>query len=360
MEHVKFSRKLLLCLLAGLIVAAVLRRVMARYLVPLVPISATWIISFSCLLFCLVYMFIWQGQEKKGKLTSPAVLSFFQTLIAYTLAFDLSLFGWQKIFHLQMNVPLGILDLPFNSLDGETLTWAYFRRSYPFTVTIAISQMASSYLLLWSRTRLPGLICMVPILLNIILIDYFYHLPTGVLIHAIILMAGVIYLMMQYRAHLVNFFFRTLPAAFPGRVLKRRSSYFLRSAVILAPLVLMATYNYPDKHPQFTGKYRVDHLLINGQPVAAHSTRDSVLTIVYMDWQDDFVLEFNHHNNRYIGTYKYNPATDSLQVQWRYPTAFSTPFSGRIKKTDTRGNYLFVGKLGTDILEMQLKKLPEP
>jgi len=360
MEHVKFSRKLLVCLLAGLIVAAVLRRVMARYLVPLVPLSATWVISSFFLLFCLVYMFIWQGREKKGKLNSPAILLFFQTLIAYALAFDLSLFGWQKIFHLQMNVPLGILDLPFNSLDGETLTWAYFRRSYPFTVTIAISQMASSYLLLWPRTRLPGLICMVPILLNIILIDYFYHLPTGVLLHALILMAGVIYLMMQYRTLLVSFFFRTLPGALPGQMLNNRTKYLLQAVVILTPLLLMATYNYPDKHPQFTGKYQVNHLLINGQPVAAHSTKDSVLTTVYMDWQDDFVLEFNHYNNRYIGTYTYDPATDSLRVQWRYPTAFSTPFSGSLKKGDKKGNYQFAGSLGTDILEMELQKLPEP
>ncbi|SHN33943.1 hypothetical protein [Chitinophaga sp. CF418] len=360
MEHVRFSRKLFVCLLAGLIVAAVFRRVMARYLLTLIPIKTVWTLSWSCLLIFVAYTFVWQQQEKVGKGNSVARLIFFQTLIAYTLAFDLASFGWQKIFHLQMVVPLGILDLPFNSLDGETLTWAYFRRSYPFTVSIAISQMASAYLLLWPRTRLLGLICMVPILLNIILIDVFYHLPTGVLLHAIILMAGVIYLMMQYRTHLVKFFFHALPAAITSTALNNRTIHILRSTVILLPLILLATYTYPDKHPQFTGKYRVNHLMINGRPIAAHSTKDSVLTTVYMDWLDDFVLEFNHYNNRYIGTYQYDPGTDSLRVQWRYPVGFNTRFSGSLKKADKKGDYLFAGQLGTNILEMKLEKLPEP
>jgi hypothetical protein len=360
MEHVRFSRKLFVCLLAGLIVGAVLRRIMARYFVTLLSPITIWGLFLLCLLIYLGYAFVWQWKEKKGRGNSPARLIFFQSIIAYTLAFDLASFGWQKIFHLQMVVPLGVLDLPFNSLDGETLTWAYFRRSYPFTVTIAISQMVSAYLLLWPRTRLLGLICMIPILLNIILIDFFYHLPVGVLLHAIILMAGVIYLLMQYHTSLVNFFFRTLPAAITTATINRRTRYILRTAVILTPLVLLLTYTYPDKHPQFTGKYVVSHLMVNARSIVVHSTKDSVLTTVYMDWQDDFVLEFNNYNNRYIGTYSYDPATDSLHVQWRYPAAFNMPFSGSLKKAAKKGDYSFVGQMGADLIEMRLERLPEP
>ncbi|MRG48995.1 hypothetical protein GFS24_28055 [Chitinophaga sp. SYP-B3965] len=86
-----------------------------------------WGISSLCLLVCLGYAFVWRKRNS---------LVFFQSLIAYALAFDLASFGWQKICHLQMVVPLGVLDLPFNSLDGETLTWAYFRRSYPYMVPL--------------------------------------------------------------------------------------------------------------------------------------------------------------------------------------------------------------------------------
>ncbi|MCF6404858.1 hypothetical protein L3C95_18305 [Chitinophaga filiformis] len=360
MEHLSFSRKLIVCLLTGLIFAAVLRRILARYLVPLISLQAAWAISLSCLLAWLVYAFVWQRQEKIGKANSPARLILFQSIIACSLALDLASFGWQKVFHLQMVVPLGELDLPFNSLDGETLTWAYFRRSYPFTVSIAVAQIASAYLLLWSRTRLLGLICMVPILLNIILIDFFYHLPVGVLVHAIILMAGVIYLLLQYQAHLVHFFFHTLPATGTTTTHRKRHTHTLRAFVILLPLVLLATFNYPDKHPQFTGKYSVSGLTVNGRPLKAKSPKDSVLTTLYMDLQDDFALEFNNYNSRYIGTYKYDPTTDSFQVQWRYPAAFKTPFLGILKKADKEGNYSFVGQMGTDMLQMKLEKVPEP
>lgn len=359
MEHLGFARKFFVCLLAGLLTAAILRRVLALYFAAVLPRAAIWAISLSCLLACLGYAFAWQRQKKTGKGNTPSTFAFFQCLIVYTLAFDLASFGWQKICHLQMVVPLGVLDLPFNRLDGETLTWAYFRRSYPFTVAIAASQMASAYLLLWKRTRLLGLICMVPILLNIILIDTFYHLPIGVLVHAIILMAVVIYLLMQFRSRLVDVLFRMPPAGLTGPA-NGRTGHILRAVVILVPLIFLATYAFPDKHPRFTGKYRVGRLMVNGIPVEARSTKDSVLTTVYMDWQDDLVLEFNNHLNRYFGTYQYDPETDSLHAHWRYPPAFKMPFSGSFKKDGTQENYIFKGQLGDDNLEMKLERVPEP
>jgi hypothetical protein len=86
---------------------------------------------------------------------------------------------------------------------------------------------------------------------------------------------------------------------------------------------------------------------------------DSLLTTVYMDWQDDFVLEFNHYNNRYIGTYHFDERSGHIQVQWRYPACFKTPFRGTLERAGNK-NFRFTGVLGTDSLQMQLLFVPEP
>jgi hypothetical protein len=318
-----------------------------------------WAIALLLFFGCLEYAFHWRRRERKGKGNSAVTLSFFHGLLLYLLAFDFAAFGWHKIFHLQMAVPLGMLDLPFNSLDSETLTWACFRRSYPFTVAIALTQMSGAWMLLFSRTRLLGLIIMIPVLVNILLIDIFYQLHPGVIVHALILFTCVVYLLMQSYTSLVNYFFKTVHLPVLPDTTKN-TKLWLRIVVVLLPLIVLATYRFPDWHPRFTGKYQVTDLRVNGIPVSAQSVKDSVLTAVYMDWQDDLVLEFNHYKSRYIGTYHFNRNTDSIYADWRFPRNFKAKFSGTFRSAGKPGSYQFSGMLQEDHIEMRMDRVPEP
>lgn len=358
MQKLAFSKKFTVCFMAGLVGAAVFRRMAARYLRDWMPIKVVWILALLFLIACIIYVFIWHYRKsRQGNDNPDSTMAFFQGVIMYALAFDLIVFGLQKIYHLQMIVPLGVYDLPFSSLNGEMLTWAYFGRSYPYTVAIGISQIVSSYLLLFRKTRLLALILLIPILGNIIMIDVFYRLPVGVLIHAVILLSGVIYLLLQARGDLIAFFFKTGHLELPV-TLMRGTRNMLRLSVLVIPFVLQVTYNYPDKNPQLTGKYNVRNLKVNNKAMEAHSVRDSVLTMVYMDLENDIVLEFNNFNSRYIGTYSYFPGNDSITVTWRYPQAYNKTFSGTLRAVNERGSFLFKGQLGGEPLEMELVKAP--
>lgn len=351
MKKLKFGPIVMASAIAGLMATLVVYRMLARYAGNYLPPYAIWGISFLMLPGSLIAGCI-------GYFRSPdRTRACFNAMILYLLAFDLYSFGWQKICKLQMAVVLGMLDMPFNSLDGETLTWAYFRRSYPFTVAIAIAQISGSVLLLFRRTRLLGLIVIFPIMVNIILIDIFYHLHTWVLIHALVLTSGLLFLLVQYLPGLISFFFRS-PDTLPLNAGKRLQ-WLLGALVVTIPLLLLATYRYPDLHPELTGKYKVEQLRINGEPMQVKRQTDSLLTNVYMDWQDDFVLEFNHYNNRYIGTYHFDERSGHIQVQWRYPAGFKTQFEGTLERAGNK-NFRFTGVLGTDSLQMQLLFVPEP
>lgn len=324
----------------------VLYRVLARYAGGWIPVMAIYGLALLILPAVVLYGCVAYYRKKDA-------LRVFNTALICLIAFDLYSFGWQKIGGLQMVVPLGMLDLPFNQLDGETLTWAYFRRSYPFTVTIALTQISGSLMLLFRRTRLSGLVVLTPVLVNIILIDFFYHLHTWVLIHALVLMSAVSYLLYQYRQDLVDIFLRIAPDTIPWRI-----GWPGKLAVICIPAILLATYHFPDEHPAFTGKYRVDGLRVNGIPQKVTSTTDSILTTVYMDLNDEWVMDFNHYNNRHIGTYDYKDG--SIKVQWRYPAEFDLQMEGTFAPAPEQNGFRFNGVLGKDSLQMLLIRVPEP
>ena len=312
--------KLLVCGLAGLLAGATLLRV-GRWWAGRGWVTPPGVLPLALLALAGALAYgLWWARHPRPRPADAGALAFWQTVIRFDVALDLALFGWQKLFHLQFFIPLGMLDLPFSSFSGENLTWAFFGHSYPYQLTIGALQIGGAWLLLFRRTRLLGTIALVPILINIVLLDYFYELPVGVLAHALILLAGVLYLLLLDYERLATFFLRQhagLPRlALPGRWPR----WLLRLAVMALPLVLLAGYEFPNTYPQLTGKYLVRDLRLDGQPQVVRSCQDSVLTVVYLDIAHDCVFEFNGPGRRLFGTYAYAAGSQRLHVRWRYPT----------------------------------------
>ena len=61
-------------------------------------------------------------------------------------------------------------------LAGLELTWTYFGFSHGMSAIIAFAQIGGSVLLLFRKTALLGVCLLLPVLLNIILIDIFYEI----------------------------------------------------------------------------------------------------------------------------------------------------------------------------------------
>jgi hypothetical protein len=61
-------------------------------------------------------------------------------MLCGAVAFDLITFGWQKIYHLQFIVPLGMLDLPFTEIDDVSLMWAFLDIHIPSPLRLVFSK----------------------------------------------------------------------------------------------------------------------------------------------------------------------------------------------------------------------------
>ncbi|PIF31213.1 hypothetical protein CLU81_1698 [Flavobacterium sp. 9] len=353
MYSTSLKNKIWLGLCFGLVVGATFLRLSTKYFSPWIPPPFLLGITVLFLIAALILPFVWHSMEKEKGINGSDLKTRLEHRIIYAMSLDLIMFGFHKIEGLQMIVPLGILDTPFSSLSGETLVWAFFKYSYPFTVFIALLQILTAVLLLFSRTRLFGLILAVPMLVFITCLDIFYQMPLGPLSHGIILLLGVFYFLSQDSKRLIDFIFQPLQGTKSVNIPNYYKNIY-RVSLFIWPLFFHFIYNYPDKHPQLTGKYQVQNLKIDNVALKAKSPKDSVLTTVYMDLEDEIAFDFNDWRYRYIGTYFLNEKNDSIRIRWRYPSDKLDNFKGKLIR---RNDQMFLkGKMNGETLEMQLNK----
>jgi len=347
-------QKITTCLIAGLVCGATFFRIGARFLGKWISLQILIAVTSVILLTAIGYAFKWIWQKGQDNNRAAVVLAFWQGVIRYSIALDLIMFGLQKFFWLQFSMPLGMLDLPFSSFSGEDLTFAYFAHSFVFVVLIGSFQVSGSLLLLFSRTKLVGTIVLLPVMLNIVLLLCCFGMETGELVHALILLAALLYLLFSEYNRLVEFFFRAknkIPSVSFKNNLIRNS---IRFSAVYIPLLLLWSYNLPQKHPAVYGKYLVSQLLINQKKVEPPSCKDSVLTVVYLDQNADCVFEYNSQQKRLIGNYQLDEKTNKMIVVWRSPAGMQDTLFATISSLQPGASMNLSGKMGNQFLEMGL------
>jgi len=210
-EGSAFLKKFSACMVAAATSIALLLVLGNSGTLPWFPPAVVFSLAGICLAFGLVYPFIWHFREKKGRASSDKIYGFINTLIRYTIAFNLASFGWKKIFELQFIVPASIAAKPMDQQSGEWLTWYYFGYSPAFGLILAFIQIAGAYFLLFRRTLLAATLILFAFMLNLLFINIFYHMNAGALVQSILLTFGLTYIILSDYQRLKTFFFDSLP-----------------------------------------------------------------------------------------------------------------------------------------------------
>ena len=348
MHRISFVKKLITCILAGLVIGASALRMGVTYFRTWGTIGSFTIIPVLTVVTAVVYALIWQVR----KTDNLSTLAFWQGLIRYGVAFDLAEFGWAKIFHLQLVMPLSKLDLPYNSFSAPDMFWTFFSHSYLFGCIIAALQIAGAMLLLFNRTRLVGVFILLPVLANILLMDVFYGIGSSVVVHASIMMAGILYFLVIEFSRLKEFFFAAT-TRLPGLQVPKYVKWIVRLSIIYIPLLLIAMHGKVDKYPNLTGKYDVKQLSVNRQWLHPDSCADSILTIVYFDIKNGCVFQFSKPEKRWHG--RFSKDGNHLRINWFFP-ANAPVFNGTMSTENDSGKLMLKGALGKDSLDMVLQK----
>jgi hypothetical protein len=109
--------------------------------------------------------------------------------LRFYVCFKISIYAVGKMaggqFYAKGKLPAQVASQTIPDLSGFELAWTFFGYSYEYVLFIGVSQLVGGLLLLWDKTKLIGVAVLVPILLNIIVVDIFFQISAGALFSAI-------------------------------------------------------------------------------------------------------------------------------------------------------------------------------
>jgi hypothetical protein len=339
----------LACFFAGISGGLAIGRLGKAFLGPWIPYPVVLSIVGLFLIFTWIAAII-SIFKKPSPQSIAATTGLWQDVVRYFLALNLLMAGLQKFVRLQFDVPLLIFDQPYNTLHGDLLVASFFSRSLPFFYIIGALEVLGALMLVFRKTQLLGVIVLLPILLNITLINYFYDVQVAMQVHITLLTIIAINLLLLEYKRLVSFFF-IAPSNLPQFNFKNRIwKNILRFSVVYIPIVLLLICKrYPRNYPELFGKYEVEKYSWNNiQHINRSPQCDSVLTKVYID-SYELVLEYNQVKRRLYGDYQYSRRNQTIKALYHLSKgAKADTLLAAITKGANPGEKVLTGRLGND------------
>ncbi len=82
------------------------------------------------------------------------------------------LFGGQ--FYMKGNIPSEVANTTMGEASGFSLAWTFMGHSYAYIFFVGLFQLLGAWFLLWNKTKLLGVLILLPIMLNIIVFDIIF------------------------------------------------------------------------------------------------------------------------------------------------------------------------------------------
>ncbi len=133
--------------------------------------QATLVFVALVLFIAIVLGWWWHARDRQRTGKGHAWV---QGIVAFYVAYMICNYAFAKLLKTQFQPPAYILETPIGELNGFWLTWTYFGFSETFANILGWTQVLGSVLVLFRRTRLLGAFILIPVMVNICLIDHFY------------------------------------------------------------------------------------------------------------------------------------------------------------------------------------------
>lgn len=309
------------------------------------------------MLAAVAYIPVWQFRERRRLTGSSTTLAFWQGAIIYMEALVFFKFGLLKLFGLHMTSSLILGDFPGDAISGYHLMDYFFGRAPLFKLIIGWLQLAGAAALLFRKTRLLGIFILMPIIVNIALMDLLYKVGQ-VAVLANLMLLGLLYLLFQEREKLLRFFFN-MGSAMPAlRIRNNILKNMVRLSSLGIPCLVLVPAIRPVSNSEVLGKYAVTALKINGKDMTLDKNNDSLLAAVYFDQNATCLLRYNNYNYFKIGGASYDAKTGLLKVRWRYPERQNDTVLLRFSGPEN--HKVLAGRIGGDSISAVLVKTALP
>lgn len=225
-------------------------------------------IFFGIGFFSLFLAFWLQMWEKKND--SERIYLLCITFLRYSLAFSIGTYGVAKLLDIQFQQAEYIRDMPIGRLSGISLTWYYFSYSRPLAYIIGSIQCISAFLFVFRRTELVGALLLLPVIVNIALINLFYDIHYGAMVNSILFTAiclYIIYIHSEWIISGIKQFYQETPGLISSTskiaVIGKWTIRFIVIAGSWLFMVLVVRY-YAPPPGKFRGAWDLTEQYING------------------------------------------------------------------------------------------------
>jgi hypothetical protein len=266
----------------------------------------------------IVYSVYWHLKEKSPGFNSGIRHAWLRGIMRYFIAYEIAVYGFAKILQTQFGRIYSRDDIPVGELTGFNLTWNYFGHSYTFAVILGLIQIGGGILLLFRRTTLLGAFILLPVMVNIVLINIFYDIDVGAFINSLIFTAGLSYLIFLRWDDLKILLFKkidNLPAVKLG---------YLKPLIKVATIALAfyGLHHLVAAQPPsaFEGKWKVYELIQNGKDIDQRNWQNNPRAwhAVYIEQYGKLNFSTNpfifEQNQALSGDYTYNEPKKTLNI----------------------------------------------
>ena len=122
----------------------------------------------------------------------------FTILNIYALS---KIFGGQ--FYMKGKLPAKIANTTLGEANGFSLAWTFMGHSYFYIMFVGIAKLIGAWFLLWNKTKLIGVLILLPIMVNIIVFDIIFLDVYPALANAIIVLL-MLFLILFFNRELVK------------------------------------------------------------------------------------------------------------------------------------------------------------
>ena len=221
----------------------------------------------------------------------------------YYVSGTLILFAFSKICGAQFQEVHFVNYIPLGELSNRQLAWAFFGRSYAYTLFLGLFEFLAAVLMLPERTRLAGLLLAFGIYVNIVLVDLDYDVNDAIQHATIELIIVLIWLVGYLKDQRSTLWDGTRSPVKNKPRTPERFGVYLPIAFILCSSVYSlhrfhARFGPPDK---IIGAYKVTELSVDLERVDLGQGEYTKAPMFFFEFNRDVVL--SARDSTYQGSY---------------------------------------------------------
>ena len=271
-----------------------------------------YVTMFVYLLLAFLSATIWSIIDRKRE-DYQQLLYWVSVVVRYYLVMNMFIYGFYKIFHLQMPSPvLSQLIQPLGDKSPMGLAWTYIGFSKGFSFFTGFAEVTAGFFLLFRRTVTFGALLTAIVTINILAINLFFDVPVKLFSFTLFLMS--LFLLAPDLKRLINFFLlnKQIEAKNQPAYLKKR---WLRvvSVAIKCLFVGYLCYNgvrsgiegqkaYGDKKPKpaLYGLYDADVIIRNNDTIPPLITDASRWRNLVIQWEEHAMVKMMNDSIKYL------------------------------------------------------------